>query len=74
MNHALSQKIFGAVDDTARSALMLMLAGAAISLLERSGSQRQASRDTDQVVESLQRAAKHSTAQRVPATRGSVRR
>ena len=39
MNRALSQWIFGVVDDTARSALMLMLAGAAISLQQRSRSQ-----------------------------------
>ncbi len=71
MNRALSQWIFGVVDDTARSALMLVLAGAAISLQERSRSQRQASGDTGQVVESLQRAARLSTAQRVPTTRGS---
>jgi len=71
MNRALSQWIFGVVDDTARSALMLVLAGAAISLQERSRSQRQASGDTGQVVESLQRAARLSTEQRVPTTRGS---
>jgi len=70
MNCALSQWIFGVVDDTARSALMLVLAGAAISLQERSRSQRQGG-DTGQVVESLQRAARLSTAQRVPTTRGS---
>jgi hypothetical protein len=42
MNRTLSQWIFGVVDDTAQAALMLVLAGAALSLQERdrrSGSQ-----------------------------------
>jgi len=54
MNRALSQWIFGVIDDTTRSALMLALAGVAISLQERPRSQRQASGDTGQVFESLQ--------------------
>src|SRR4029077_3472701 len=56
-NRVLSPWLFGVVDDTARAALMLALAGAAISLQERSGSRRQASADTGQVAESLLRAA-----------------
>jgi len=71
MNRVLSPWLFGVVDDTARAALMLALAGAAISLQERSRSQRQTSGDTGQVAESLQRAARLSTAQRVPTTRGT---
>ena len=35
MNRALSQWIFGVVDDTARSALMLVLAGAVVWLRRR---------------------------------------
>jgi hypothetical protein len=50
MNRVLSPWLFGVVDDSARAALMLALAGAAISLQERSRSQRHASEDTGQVV------------------------
>jgi hypothetical protein len=69
MNRTLSRWIFGVVEDTARSALMLVLAGAAISLEERSRSQRQVSGDTGHVVESLQRTARLSTAESAHHTR-----
>jgi hypothetical protein len=35
MNRTLSQWVFGVVDDTAQAALMLAVAGAALSLLEQ---------------------------------------
>ena len=48
MHRILSEWLFGVVDDTARAALMLALAGAAVSLEEhagrRSGSQCRASK------------------------------
>jgi hypothetical protein len=51
MHRVLSDWLFGAVDDTARAALMLALVGAALSLGEpggrRSGSRNRPRRDRD---------------------------